>query len=164
MISCPTLCSKKIEYPYLNIVLHEPEIPPNTGNIARLCAAAQLKLHLIEPLGFSLSDKYLKRSGLDYWEEVDLTVHNSFENFIKTLVAESQILCFSRYSSELYTSAKVGIGDYLLFGSETRGIPSAIKDKYPCFSIPMWGKVRSLNLATSVGIIAYGFLHSLERF
>jgi len=158
----PNIC--KIESPYLNIVLYQPEIPPNTGNIARLCAAAQLKLHLIEPLGFSLSDKYLKRSGLDYWDEVDLTVHGSFDSFVKTSEAESRILCFSRHASELYTSATVAKGDYLLFGSETKGLPSAIKDIYPCFLIPMWGNVRSLNLATSVGIIAYGLLHKIGRF
>ena len=155
---------QNFESPYLNIVLYEPEIPPNTGNIARLCAAAQLKLHLIEPLGFSLSDKYLKRSGLDYWDEVDLTVHGSFDDFLKTFEAEHRILCFSRYADELYTSARVGKGDYLLFGSETKGLPSSVKGMYPCFSIPMWGNVRSLNLSTSVGIIAYDFLHRLGRF
>ena len=162
MISYPSPC--KIESPYLNIVLYEPEIPQNTGNIARLCAAAQLRLHLIEPLGFSLSDKYLKRSGLDYWDEVDLTVHGSFDNFLKTSETGCRILCFSRYAHELYTSAGAEKGDYLLFGSETKGLPSSIKDIYPCFSIPMWGNVRSLNLSTSVGIVAYSFLHNLGRF
>ena len=154
----------RIKDPILHIVLYQPEIPSNTGNIARLCAAAQLPLHLIHPLGFKLDDKHLKRAGLDYWPEVDLREHFSFEDFVGALESDAQILCFSTHATEIYTQAKVRRGSFLLFGPETRGLPPEIRSSYPCYKVPIWGKVRSLNLSTTVGILAYHYLRILKGF
>jgi len=155
---------RRIEDAVLHIVLYQPEIPSNTGNIARLCAAANLVLHLIHPLGFRLDNKHLKRAGLDYWPEVDVREHLSFEEFIKTLKRDDQILCFSTHASQIYTQAKVRAGAFLLFGPETRGLPSHIRRSYPCYRVPIWGKVRSLNLSTTVGIVSYHYLSDLKGF
>ena len=149
--------------PYLHVVLHQPEIPANTGNIARLCGAAELRLHLIHPLGFKVDDKHLKRAGLDYWSEIDLRYHRSFEAFLESK-DEGQVIAFSSHASEEYPKAVVRQGDYLLFGRETAGLPSFIREAYPCYRIPMWGKVRSLNLSTAAGIVVYHFLHEMGRF
>ncbi|MBW1729973.1 MAG: tRNA (cytidine(34)-2'-O)-methyltransferase [Deltaproteobacteria bacterium] len=155
---------RTVENPYLHIVLFQPEIPANTGNIARLCAAAELPLHLIHPLGFRLDDKHLKRAGLDYWTEVDVRQHASFDAFIEENQNRGSIIGFSRHAAPLYTQAIVNYGDFLLFGPETRGLPSKIMDAFPCYRVPMWGQVRSLNLSTTVGIVAYHYLHQLKRF
>lgn len=155
---------RRIEDPFLHIVLFEPEIPWNTGNIARLCAGAELPLHLIHPLGFQLDDKHLRRAGLDYWPEVDVREHESFSMFIDAVGKRSQVLCFSRHAETLYTQAKVDRGAYLVFGPETRGLPGEILDRYPSYRIPIWGKVRSLNLSTTVGIVAYHYLSILKGF
>ncbi len=154
-----------IDEPFLNIVLYQPEIPANTGNIARLCGAAMVRLHLIHPLGFKVDDKHLKRAGLDYWHEVDITHHESFHAFLKSSDDISdRIFSFSRFAETEYTKAEIKKGDYLLFGRETIGLPDEIKEEYPCFRIPIFGRVRSLNLSTSVGIVAYHCLHKLGRF
>ncbi len=155
---------QRIKDPVLHIVLYEPEIPANTGNIARLCAAARLPLHLIHPLGFSVDDKHLRRAGLDYWPQVDVRHHCSFESFQETVERGAAILCLSARCAPAYTKAQVKKGDYLLFGPETRGLPPEARDRLPCFRIPMWGKVRSLNLSTAVGIVAYHYLHVLGLF
>ena len=155
---------RTLENPHLNVVLYRPEIPANTGNIARLCGAAEIRLHLIHPLGFIVDNKHLKRAGLDYWPEIDVLHHQSFEAFLADMAGKGRLLAFSRHSSVLYTAAEVKPGDYLLFGQETKGLPPDIKKAYPCYSIPIWGKVRSLNLSTSVGIIAYHYLHKMGRF
>jgi tRNA (cytidine/uridine-2'-O-)-methyltransferase len=109
---------KVIENPYLQVVLYQPEIPANTGNIARLCGAAEIRLHLIHPLGFRVD----------------------------------------------YTHAEANQEDYLLFGQETLGLPVNIRESFPCYSVPIWGRVRSLNLSTTVGIVAYHYLHKMGRF
>lgn len=153
-----------VENPYLHIVLYQPEIPANTGNIARLCAAAQLRLHLIHPLGFSTDDRHLKRAGLDYWGEVDIHHHESFEAFLEDKGQRGSLIALSRHASEHYTRARLSRGDYLLFGRETRGLPDTLSARYPCYRIPIWGRVRSLNLSTSVGIVAYHCLHDMGRF
>lgn len=154
-----------IENPFFNIVLYQPEIPANTGNIARLCGAAMLRLHLIHPLGFRVDDKHLKRAGLDYWTEVDVKHHESFESFLKSdEEIENRLLCFSKYADKDYTKGDVRRGDYLLFGQESLGLPVEIREKYPCFRIPMPGKVRSLNLSTSVGIVTYHYMHMTGCF
>lgn len=150
--------------PPLHVVLFQPEIPANTGNIARLCGAAQMRLHLIHPLGFSVDDKHLKRAGLDYWPEIDVQHHQDFDAFLTNLSENSRLLCFSRYAEMLYPTAKVNHGDYLLFGRETLGLPSHIRADYPCYRVPIWGKVRSLNLSTTVGIVSYHYLYSLGLF
>ena len=159
----------KIKYrilddPYLNVVLYQPEIPANTGNIARLCGAAEIRLHLVHPLGFRVDDKHLKRAGLDYWHEIDIRHHENFESFLKTKEEKGGLLLFSRHASLVYTETKVSRGDYLLFGRETSGMPSYIRKAYPCYAIPIWGNVRSLNLSTAVGIGAYHCLHKMGRF
>lgn len=153
-----------LEAPPLHIVLYQPEIPSNTGNIARLCGAAEITLHLIHPLGFSIDDRHLRRAGLDYWPEIDVRHHESFSAFIETRDAGGRIVGFSRHAGPLYTDAMPRWGDCLLFGSETRGLPEEIRDRHPCFRIPIWGKVRSLNLSTSAGIAAYHWLHAMGRF
>ena len=158
------MAHKTIESPPLHVVLYQPEIPHNTGNIARLCAAAQLTLHLIHPLGFRLDDKHLKRAGLDYWPEVDVRQHQSFDEFIKGIGQGGQIICFSTHASEPYTRADVSYGAFLLFGPETRGLPLEIRESFPCYNVPIWGKVRSLNLSTTVGIVTYHYLTKLKGF
>lgn len=157
---------KIINNPALHVTLYQPEIPANTGNIARLCGAAEVRLHLIHPLGFHVDDKHLKRAGLDYWHEVDIRHHESFEEFLKTVEGRghTKLMAFSRHASPDYTRAKMHFGDYLLFGPETLGLPLDIRKKYPCYQIPIWGKVRSLNLSTTVGIVVYHYLHQLGRF
>jgi len=149
--------------PYLHVVLHQPEIPANAGNIARLCGAAELRLHLIHPLGFKVDDKHLKRAGLDYWSEIDLCHHESFEAFLNSK-EEGRVIAFSSHASQDYPKAKVRRGDYLLFGKESVGLPQSIREAYPGYRIPIWGKVRSLNLSTAVGIVAYHYLHRMGRF
>ncbi len=155
-----------IENPPLNVVLYQPEIPANTGNVARLCGATQIRLHLVHPLGFRVDDKHLKRAGLDYWHEVDIRHHESFEAFLERRkeMGQGKLFAFSKHASQDYPSAEVGFGDYLLFGQETLGLPLDIRNSYPCYKIPIWGAVRSLNLSTSVGIVVYHFLHQLGRF
>ena len=150
--------------PHLHVVLYQPEIPANTGNIARLCGAAQMRLHLIHPLGFSVDDKHLKRAGLDYWPEIDVQHHKDFDVFLGSMSESSRLLCFSRHAETMYPLAKVKHGDYLLFGRETLGLPSHVRNAYPCYRVPIWGKVRSLNLSTTVGIVSYHYLHSLGLF
>ena len=155
-----------IENPPLNVVLYQPEIPANTGNIARLCGAAEIRLHLIHPLGFGVDDKHLKRAGLDYWHEVDVRHHENLSAFLRRRDEGKQanLIAFSRHAALDYPKAEVRYGDYLLFGQETLGLPSSIRDVYPCYKIPIWGAVRSLNLSTSVGIVVYHYLQVLGRF
>jgi len=155
---------KIIEDPFLHIVLFQPEIPSNTGNIARLCAAAELRLHLIHPLGFKVDDRHLKRAGLDYWGEVDIRHHRSFGAFCAQRAPGSALFAFSSHAEEIYTTARPQRGDCLIFGQETQGLPGEILDSCSPYRVPIWGKVRSLNLATTVGIVAYHFLHRLGKF
>ncbi len=125
---------RHINNPALHVALYQPEIPANTGNIARLCGAAEVRLHLIHPLGFQVDDKHLKRAGLDYWSEVDIRHHVNFEAFLNNSGVEgaSCLSAFSRHAEEYYTTAKVSYGGYLLFGRETLGLPLEIRDRYPC--------------------------------
>ena len=153
-----------LENPHLHVVLYKPEIPANTGSIARLCGAAEVRLHLIHPLGFKVDDKHLKRAGLDYWHEVDIRHHTSFDAFLGHMNGMGNLFVFSRHALRTYSEVQVVHGDYLLFGQETLGLPSQIKEAYPCCAIPIWGKVRSLNLSTTVGIVAYHYLHQMGRF
>jgi len=155
---------RTLKDPHLHVVLYRPEIPANTGNIARLCGAARMRLHLIHPLGFKVDDKHLKRAGLDYWQEVDVRQHGDFKAFLAEVGKRENIIAFSRHALTVYTEARVKHGDYLLFGQETKGLPEHIMETYPCFSIPIWGRVRSLNLSTTVGIVAYHYLHQIDLF
>ncbi|MFH1489176.1 MAG: tRNA (cytidine(34)-2'-O)-methyltransferase [Pseudomonadota bacterium] len=156
-----------IKNPPLHVVLYQPEIPANTGNIARLCGAAEISLHLIHPLGFRVDDRHLKRAGLDYWREVDIRHHGSLDTFMeyrRKKEKTGELIAFSRHATKAYTEAKANHGDFLLFGRETEGLPKELRDTYPCFRIPIWGKVRSLNLSTSVGIVVYHYLHRMGMF
>src|SRR5262249_23948846 len=146
--------------------LWEPEIPPNTGNIARLCAATGSPLHLIGPLGFSIDEKSLRRAGLDYWDSVDLHRHATLAEFEEALKSRGgRLPCLSAHAVKPYTKIPFQDGDCLLFGAETRGLPPEALDRYRphSYTIPMLsGKVRSLNLATSVGIVLYEGLRQLH--
>jgi len=148
----------------LNIVLYEPEIPQNTGVVGRLCVATGCVLHLIEPLGFRLSDRGLRRAGLDYWAKVDLHRYVNFDDFLKR-AGPGRLLLFSTGGHRVYWEAEIVPGDYLVFGSETRGLPDELKRHYceRLFRIPMVpGGVRSLNLATAVGVVLYEGLRQLR--
>jgi len=147
----------------LHIALINPRIPPNTGNIARLCAATDSSLHLVEPLGFSIEDAALKRAGLDYWDAVDLWVHPSWREF-RDAMARERCLYFSAKASRPLAEASFRPNSVLVFGNEIDGMPDRILEKHPerCFTIPMQsGKVRSLNLATAAGIVLYEALRQL---
>jgi len=139
-----------------DIVLLEPEIPQNTGNIARTCAAVGSTLHLIEPLGFSLEDKYLKRAGLDYWSLMDVQIHKSFDAFFETQPS-THLYFFSKKATMAYYEARFDGRCALVFGKETWGLPDAILHQFPnaCFRIPMQGQARSLNLSNSVAVAIY---------
>ena len=147
----------------LAIALIEPEIPPNTGNVARLCAAADATLHLIEPLGFELDDPRLRRAGLDYWGDVDLWVHPHWRAF-RDAVARERCLYFSSHGARPYLEAPFQPNSVLVFGNETDGMPARIRDKHAdrVFRIPMGPAVRSLNLATAVGIVLYEAIRRLD--
>ena len=146
----------------LHIVLVEPQIPPNTGNVARLCAATGCALHLVEPLGFSISDRELKRAGLDYWNALDVVVHPSLDAFLASWTGALWLL--STHARRSYRDATFVRGDALVFGKETAGLPAALLERDPerALRIPMRpGAVRSLNLSTSVGIVTYAALDAL---
>lgn len=147
----------------MHIALFEPEIPPNTGNVARLCAATRTPLHLVEPLGFSLDDKHLKRAGLDYWPHVQLRVWKDFDSF---LAGAEQTARFRREPLRIVaSSSRSGTPlheftftryDYILLGPETRGLPEEVLIRTPYrVRIPIWGAVRSLNLSTAAGVLLY---------
>jgi tRNA (cytidine/uridine-2'-O-)-methyltransferase len=150
----------------LHIALLEPEIPPNTGNIARLSAATACPLHLIGPLGFRIDDKTLRRAGLDYWDAVDLHRHASLADFEAIMQAQGgRIFCLSARAKTPYTQIPFARGDALLFGAETRGLPAEVMERHPCFTIPMVaGKVRCLNLGTATGIVLYEGLRQLHAW
>jgi len=140
----------------LSVALIEPQIPPNTGNIARLCAATGTTLHLIGPLGFSLDDEQLRRAGLDYWEDVDLWVHPHWRAF-REAVGRDRCLYFSSHGTASYLDAPYTPNAVLMFGNETGGMPERIREKHPdrVFRIPMLPAVRSLNLATAAAAVVY---------
>lgn len=139
-----------------NIVLFEPEIPQNTGNIVRLCACTGSKLFLVGKLGFSLSDKYLKRAGLDYWESVSITKYDTLEQ-LQTEYPDSNFYYLTTKTKNLYTNKNFKNGDFFVFGPETRGLPESLLNDNPVTSItiPMSEGQRSLNLSNSVAIVVY---------
>ncbi|SDP17248.1 tRNA (cytidine(34)-2'-O)-methyltransferase [Desulforhopalus singaporensis] len=145
-----------VQQPF-NIVLVEPEIPPNTGSIARLCGATSSVLHLVRPLGFSTDDKHLKRAGLDYWAHVDIRYWQNLESFLKAQ-KEHELFFFTTKSKREYTVADFPPGAFLVFGKETKGLPTDILELYEdrCFTVPMANSnIRSLNLAMTAGIVLY---------
>lgn len=161
----------------LNIVLHEPEMPANTGNIGRTCVAAGARLHLIEPLGFSINDKMVKRAGLDYWDKLDVTVYDDFNDFYERNPG-AKIYMATTKAHKTYTEVSYEPDCYIMFGKESAGIPEEILVDHEdtCVRIPMIGDIRSLNLSNSVAIVLYealrqnnfdhmnqeGHLHRLE--
>jgi len=147
----------------LHVVLVEPQIPPNTGNVARLCAATGCALHLVEPLGFRIDDRKLKRAGLDYWSALGVVIHPSLDDF-QTAFAPGRLWLNSTRATRRHADAPFAHGDVLVFGKETAGLPQALLDAHPdrTLRIPMRdGAVRSLNLSTAVGIVVYAALARL---
>ena len=143
--------------PPFNIVLVEPEIPPNTGSIARLCGATGSYLHLVHPLGFSTDDKHLKRAGLDYWQYVAIRHWPDFDSFLAAQ-EETRLYFFTTKTQKSYTRASFKPGDFLVFGRETKGLPEATLSLYAdrCYTLPMSNShIRSLNLAMTAGIVLY---------
>lgn len=140
----------------MNIVLYEPEMPMNTGNIGRTCVATNTRLHLIEPLGFRLSAKEVKRAGLDYWPHLDVTVYSDYQDFLDRNPG-AKIYMATTKAPHVYTDVSYEPDCYIMFGPESRGIPEEILVKHPDTSvrIPMWGETRSLNLSNSVAVILY---------
>lgn len=164
--SSRTLTEKNTDL--LSIVLIQPEIPPNTGNIARLCAASDCPLHLVGPINFDLSDKAVKRAGLDYWNLVNMTVYDSLESYLSKLSNTSTLHFFSSHATTAYYDVSYKSGDQLIFGSETKGLPKQLLEQFPerYRTIPMKNKakgVRSINLATAVGIVLFEGLRQLEH-
>lgn len=149
----------------LNVVLIEPEIPPNTGNIGRLCLATGSHLHLIKPLGFSIDDKALKRAGLDYWADVQVAVWNSFPE-LQLANSKARFWYLTTKSKRRYWDVPFQDGDFLVFGRETKGLPEPLLDANPdsTLTIPMVNaSTRSLNLATAVGIVLYEAVRQINR-
>lgn len=140
----------------MNIVLHQPEIPANTGNIGRTCVATGTTLHLIEPLGFSLSEKNLKRAGMDYWDKLDVRRYVNFEEFLEKN-PNAKIWMATTKAKHVYTEVEYGPDDYIMFGKESAGIPEEILVDHEdnCVRIPMLNEIRSLNLSNSVSIVLY---------
>jgi tRNA (cytidine/uridine-2'-O-)-methyltransferase len=145
-----------MEVKMLNIVLHEPEMPANTGNIGRTCVAAGVKLHLIEPLGFQINEKQLKRAGLDYWDKLDVTIYDDFNDFLEKNKG-AKIYMATTKSKQKYTDVSYEEDAYIMFGKESAGIPEEILLDYKdtAIRIPMYPEIRSLNLSNSVAIVLY---------
>lgn len=148
----------------INVVLFEPEIPQNTGNIARTCVLTNCRLHLIKPLGFSLDEKHLRRAGLDYWPLLDLTVYESYEE-LRQKYKDSNFYFSTTKGKNYYSDAKFKEGDFVVFGKESAGLPDAIRDSNPerCIRVPMINTTtRSLNLSNTVAIVVYEALRQFD--
>ena len=150
------------------VVLVEPEIPPNTGNVARLCLAANARLHLVGPLGFSLEDKYLRRAGMDYWEQVNVTVWKDWEHFYEANLTDARYFLLTTKTDRAYYDADFQPGDFLIFGRETRGLPESLLNstagRQHALTIPMARAARSLNLATAAGIVLFEAMRQCRDF
>ena len=146
-----------------NVVLVEPEIPQNAGNIARTCAVTGAKLHLVRPLGFEVSDKHLKRAGLDYWHFLDITYYDSIEEVMEKYYNGSNFWFFSTKAKHIHSDVQYKDGDFLVFGKETKGLPESLLEKHydECVRLPMMNEMRSLNLSNSVCVGVYEGLRQL---
>lgn len=140
----------------MNIVLFEPEMPANTGNIGRTCVATDTKLHLIEPLGFKINEKALKRAGLDYWDKLDVTIYSDYQDFLERNPS-AKIYMATTKAPKVYTEVDYEPDCFIMFGKESSGIPEEIlvENEECCVRIPMWGDIRSLNLSNSVSVVLY---------
>lgn len=140
----------------MNIVLYEPEMPANTGNIGRTCVATNTKLHLIEPLGFKINEKSLKRAGLDYWDKLEVSIYCDFEEFLEKNPGAKLYMATTK-AKRVYTQVHYEPDAFLVFGPESRGLPEELLIRYPesCVRIPMWGEIRSLNLSNAAAIVLY---------
>lgn len=140
----------------MHIILHQPEIPANTGNIGRTCTATGTTLHLIEPLGFRLDEKSIRRAGMDYWNQLDVTRYINFQEF-REKHPGAKIWYATTKAKRLYTEAAFGQDDYLMFGRESAGIPEEflVENEKTCIRIPMMGEIRSLNLSNAVAVVLY---------
>ena len=147
-----------------NVVLVEPEIPPNTGNVGRLCLATESRLHLVKPFGFSLDDRQLKRAGLDYWDDVDLRTWDSFEDLQRAQSSGARYFFLTTKTDRAYYNVRFQGGDFLVFGRETKGLPEKLLavNIDNCVTIPMHG-TRSLNLATAVAIVLFEAMRQQRR-
>ena len=149
----------------INIVLHEPEIPQNTGNIARTCAATGASLHIIRPMGFEIDDKKLKRAGLDYWDKLDIHYYDNYEDFLaKNPDAKESLYFFTTKAPRAYAEISYPDQVYIMFGKESRGIPEEIlcENYASCVRIPMRNTIRSLNLSNSVAIAVFEILRQWD--
>lgn len=147
----------------LHVVLIEPEIPPNTGNIARLCVAAGARLHLVEPLGFSLNDKFLRRAGMDYWSKCDIRLWPTFQD-LRQECGGARFLFLTKKTGRAYWDHRFEHNDHLVFGRETKGLPESLlaANAGHCLTIPMRGEARSLNLASAAAIVLYEAIRQLR--
>lgn len=147
----------------MNIILYQPEIPANTGNIGRTCVATNTTLHLIEPLGFRLNEKEIKRAGMDYWEHLDVKRYVNFKEFLE-MNPKAKIYMATTKAKNMYTEVSYNIDDFIMFGKESAGIPEEIlvDNEETCIRIPMLEQIRSLNLANSVSIVLYEALRQNE--
>lgn len=145
------------EQPLLHVVLHSPEIPPNTGNVGRTCVAVGAKLWLVKPLGYSLDDKYLKRAGMDYWQFLNYEVVENWEELQERIGRDRTYWFLSKFGKRLVWDAEFASGQVLVFGSESKGLPPEIREAHAesCLKLPMREQVRSLNLASTVNTVVY---------
>ncbi|MEI6865368.1 tRNA (cytidine(34)-2'-O)-methyltransferase [Flavicella sp.] len=152
---------KKINF---NIVLVNPQIPNNTGNIGRLCVGSLSRLHLVKPLGFEITDSRVKRAGLDYWSDLDLTYHNNFEELVSSIPNMPRVFFFTTRAKQTYYDINYQEGDWLVFGREADGLPQEVIDTYTnqCVKIPFSGKVRSFNLGNAVAMALGEGLRQLD--
>jgi tRNA (cytidine/uridine-2'-O-)-methyltransferase len=155
--------------PFFNVVLFEPEIPNNTGNIGRTCVGANCRLHLVGNLGFEISDREVKRAGLDYWQHLSWKHHTSFDELLKEIEDQNRIFYFSTHAETSLFEAKFKIGDWLVFGPETKGLPKNMiqttgENDARVLQIPQFGPIRSLNLANAVSVAVYEGIRQTNSF
>jgi tRNA (cytidine/uridine-2'-O-)-methyltransferase len=148
--------------PPLHIALYHPEIPPNTGNIGRLCLGIEAALHIVHPISFSMDEKAVRRAGLDYWKHVDLHEHSSEDDFWAWCVGRRVHLFSAKGSLGPYSACVFQPGDVLLFGRETKGLPSELISERGAWQIPMTGPIRSINLSNAVSVVAYAALQQVR--
>ncbi len=147
--------------PALHIVLYHPEIPPNTGNVGRLCLGLRLRLHVVHPIGFSMSEKQVRRAGLDYWKHVDLVEHADPDAFW-TWAAGRSVRLYSTRGTRSFIQCRHRSGDVLVFGRESTGLPPELVEAHGAWTIPMDGPIRSLNLSNAVAVVAYHAMPQLR--